>query len=195
MQYLRAGLVSSLSITALLVSSALYAQQAAKPAAAPPPAPAPAPASLSQSLGVVVFPAKNQSAATQSSDEGYCYGWAKTNTGIDPMAPAPTQAAAVAPPPPDPGGQRVSGAARGAAGGAVIGAIAGDAGQGAAIGAAAGAMHGGAQKRRGQKDAAAQQQQAQANDDAQAKAAADAQKQTYNKAFTACMEGKGYTAK
>jgi len=152
MQYLRAGLGSSLSIAMLLVSSTLCAQQAAKPAAAPPPpaaAPPPAPASLSQSLGVVVFPAKNQSAATQSSDEGYCYGWAKTNTGIDPMAPPPTQAAAVAPPPPDPGGQRVAGAARGAAGGAVIGAIAGDAGQGAAIGAAAGAMHGGAQKRRG----------------------------------------------
>src|SRR6185369_10553357 len=109
MQYLRAGLGSSLSIAMLLVSSALCAQQAAKPAAAPPPAAA----SLSQSLGVVVFPAKNQSAATQSSDEGYCYGWAKTNTGIDPMAPPPTQAAAVAPPPPDPGGQRVAGAARG----------------------------------------------------------------------------------
>ena len=47
----------------------------------------------------------------------------------------------------------------------------------------------------GKRTRRAQQQQAQANADAQVKAAADAQKQTYNKAFTACMEGKGYTAK
>ena len=37
--------------------------------------------------------------------------------------------------------------------------------------------------------------QAQANAAAQAQAAAAQQKATYNKAFTACMEGKGYTAK
>ena len=49
--------------------------------------------------------------------------------------------------------------------------------------------------------AAAQAQTAQANQQAQADAAAHSQaiaaqqKATYNKAFSACMEGKGYTAK
>ena len=179
-----------------------YAQQAAPATAAPSAAAPAAPAaagnsSLSSSLGVFVFPAKNQTPTQQSTDEGACYGWAKSQTNIDPMnikppEPAqPTQQQA----PSSGGGERVGGAARGAAGGAVIGAITGDAGQGAAVGAAAGAMAGGAQKRRAKKQAAAQEQQQQAAADQQAQAAIAQQKATYNKAFSACMEGKGYTVK
>jgi hypothetical protein len=144
-----------------------------------------------------VFPAKNQTTTQQSSDEGACFDWAKSQTGIDPMnikPPAPSQpsqqqAANSG------GGQRVAGAARGAAGGAAIGAIAGDAGTGAAAGAAAGVLAGGARKRQAQKEQAAQQQQQQAAADQQAQAAIAQQKATYNKAFSACMEGKGYTVK
>ncbi len=55
----------------------------------------PATQSLSSSLGVVVFPAKGQSAQQQGQDEGECYAWSKGQTGIDPMAPPP----AAAPPP------------------------------------------------------------------------------------------------
>ena len=81
-------------------------------------------------------------------------------------------------------GRTRSGAARGAAGGAVIGAIGGNAGKGAAAGAAAGTMVGGHRARQNQ---AARQQ------------SAEAQKQgkinTYNRAFAACMEGRGYTMK
>jgi hypothetical protein len=138
--------------------------------------------SISSSLGVVPYPSKGQSPAQQNKDEGECYAWAKQQTGIDPMA------VASAPPPPSGpatgGGERVRGAARGAAGGAAIGAIAGDTGQGAAIGAVAGTMAGGRQARQNQ---AAQQQQAQAQ-----KGAAIGQ---FNKAFGACMEGRGYTVK
>jgi hypothetical protein len=184
-----------------LVIPAGYAQQAAPatpaPAAAPAAPAAAANSSLSSSLGVFVFPAKNQSSSQQSTDEGACYGWAKSQTGIDPMnikppepaQPSDQQAANSG------GGERARGAARGAAGGAVIGAITGDAGEGAAVGAAAGAMAGGAQKRRAKRDAAAQQQQQQAAADQQAQAAIAQQKATYNKAFSACMEGKGYTVK
>ena len=152
--------------------------------------------SISSSLGVVVFPSKNQTAAQQSSDEGYCYGWAKTQSGIDPMAikpataaPAPTQDPATAG-----SGARASGAVKGAAAGTAIGAIAGDTGKGAAIGAATGVMAGGAAKRRAQKDAAAQQQQAQAAAGQQAQASIEQQKATYNKSFATCMQGKGYSA-
>ena len=148
-------------IAAACVLSCGYAQQPPAAAAAPPAA---APASISSSLGVVVFPSKNQTPAQQNTDESYCYGWAKTQSGIDPMAIKP---AAVAPrqrriPPPPARAPRAGGAVKGAAAGAAIGAIAGDTGQGAAIGAASGVMAGGASKRRAQKDAAAQQQQAQA---------------------------------
>ncbi len=138
--------------------------------------------SLSSSLGVVPYPAKGQSTQQQTKDEGDCFAWAKQTTGIDPMAvastPAPTPGPAVG------GGQRFSGAARGALGGAAIGAIAGDAGKGAAIGAVAGTMAGGARARRQQ---ASQQAQAQQNKSATL--------QQFNKAFGACMEGRGYVVK
>ena len=138
--------------------------------------------SLSSSLGIAPYPSKGQSAQKQNQDEGECFAWAKQQTGIDPMAAA--SAPAPAPGPAVGGGQRVKGAARGAAGGAAIGAIAGDAGKGAGIGAVAGTMAGGKQARNQQ---AAQQQQAQ-----QAKAGAS---QQFNKAFGACMEGRGYSVK
>src|SRR5262249_50710372 len=72
-----------------VLSSPGFSQQAA-PTAAPPAAAPPAPAaagqsSLSSSLGVFVFPAKNQTTTQQSSDEGACFDWAKSQTGIDPM--------------------------------------------------------------------------------------------------------------
>ena len=190
------------------VTSTVFAQQPAPakppagatapaPAAAAPATPAATPASLSSSLGVYVFPAKNQDATQQSGDEAACFGWAKSQTGIDPMnitapqasQPSQEQAANTG------GGERVRGAARGAAAGAAIGAIAGNAGTGAAAGAAAGTMAGGARKRRGEQEAAAQQQQQQAADAQQQQAAIAQQKATYNKAYSACMEGKGYTVK
>ncbi len=138
--------------------------------------------SISSSLGLVPYPSKGQSAALQNQDEGECYAWAKQQTGIDPVAVANTP-----PPPSGPavgGGERLRGAARGAIGGAAIGAIAGDTGEGAGIGAVAGTMAGG---RKARQNKQAESQQAQ---DAQAGAL-----QHFNKAFGACMEGKGYVVK
>jgi hypothetical protein len=130
----------------------------------------------------VVYPAKGQSAEQQQKDQGECDVWARQTTGIDPVA-----VAAAAPPPQGStvgGGQRLGGAARGAAGGALVGAIAGDAGTGAAAGAVVGTMAGG---RRARQQHAQQQQ------------AAEAQKQqtisTYYRAFSACLEGRGYAIK
>src|SRR5215469_2410390 len=165
-------------------------------AAAPMAAPAAAPSStLSSSLGLYVFPSKNQTASQQSTDEGACFGWAKSQTGIDPMnvSAEPTQASAgsqtsQAQSSSAGSGAGAKGAVGGAAAGAAFGAIAGNAGKGAAIGATTGVLAGGAAKRRAQQDAAAQQQQ-------QAQTAVAQQKATYNKAFSACMEGKGYTVK
>ena len=137
---------------------------------------------ISQALGLFPFPTNDQSQQQQKVDEFECYKWAMEQTGIDPLNLPKVEVEIQS----GPTGGAVRGAARGAAAGAAIGAITGDAGQGAAVGAAAGGMAG----RRGGKQAQAQQnQQAQAN-----AAAAEAEtKNTFKKAFSACLSGKGYT--
>ena len=134
---------------------------------------------------MIIYPAKGQTAAQQQKDEGECTVWAKQTTGVDPAALA--QAQASQPAPSGPQGERVRGAARGALAGAAVGAIAGDAGKGAAIGAAGGTVAGGARQRR---DARAQESQTQ-----QAQAQSQQAIATYNRAYGACLEGRGYTIK
>ncbi len=150
-----------------------------------PPATATKPASTSKALGLIVFPAKSQTPDQQQKDEYDCYVWAKGQTNYDPIAPPPTPTAVAAE---QKKGGAAKGAARGAAGGAAIGAIAGDAGTGAAAGAAAGAVRG----RRQQK---ASEKQAEQKAAADQKAASAAPRDQYKKAFSACLEGKGYTVK
>lgn len=140
---------------------------------------------VSKSLGLHVFPANNQDQATQDADETECYKWAINQTGYDPINPTVVQSEQVDT---SADGTAVRGSARGAAGGAAVGAIAGDAGKGAAIGATVGAARGIGAKKGGD----AQQQQA--NDQAAANASADLAAD-YNKAFSACMEAKGYSVK
>ncbi len=140
---------------------------------------------ISKSLGLYVFPSKNQDKATQEADETACFNWAKDQSGYDPMNPTKVVAKEA-----DTSldGSAVVGAAGGAAAGAAIGAIAGDTGKGAAIGAVVGGLRG----RRSRK--VGDQQEQQQNNQA---AAAQTQnlKEDYNKAFAACLEGKGYTVK
>jgi len=140
---------------------------------------------ISKSLGLYVFPSKGQDQATQEADETTCFKWAKQQTGYDPMNPTQVTATQA-----DTSldGSAVVGAAKGAAAGAAIGAIAGNTGEGAAIGAVIGGLAGRRSRKIGD------QQEQQQNDQAAAakeKEYAD----NYNKAFTACMEGKGYTVK
>jgi hypothetical protein len=143
---------------------------------------------LAQEL--IVFPAQGQSQEQMDKDKYDCYSWAKQETGFDPMQP---QAAQAPPPQPQgPSGERIKGAARGAAVGAVVGEIADDdAGKGAAAGAAAGTMVGGMKTRQGRRQQAQEQQQVAK----QQEAAYGEARKTYNRAFGACMEGKGYTVK
>ena len=132
--------------------------------------------------GMMIYPAKGQSAEQQQKDEFECHQWAVQQTGYDPTKAqqAPQQQTT-----------KRGGALRGAAGGALlgagIGAIAGDTGKGAAIGAGAGAVGGGARQRRQQQQQQAAQQQAQAQQQTQI--------DKYSKAKAVCLEGRGYTAK
>ena len=139
----------------------------------------------------VIFPAKGQTPEQMEKDKYDCYTWAKQETGFDPMQAQPAAQAPTAQSQ-APQGERIKGAARGAAVGAVVGGIANDdAGKGAAAGAAAGTMAGGMRTRQNRRNQAqAQQQQAQ-----QQAAATDQQLSTYNRAYSACLEGKGYTVK
>jgi uncharacterized protein HemX len=185
-------------ITSLLGTA--YAQTSAPPAQATSP------------TAPIVFPAKGQSQEQMDKDKADCYAWATKQTGYDPAAAAmqaqsqpPAGTTYVQPVPPPQEGGAVRGGARGAAGGAAIGAIAGNAGKGAAIGAASGGAVGGIRQRRAneaQEQAIAQQQQAimdqqAAQQQAAAQqAAANQQKlDAYERAFKACMEGKGYTVR
>lgn len=140
---------------------------------------------ISQSMDLFVYPSKGQSKSQQKKDEFECYNWAVEQSGIDPLnlpkieAPAPQTG---------PSGGAIVGGAKGAAAGAAIGAIAGDAGKGAAIGAVAGGLAG---RRAGQQAQAQSNQQAQANVTAQEQQMKD----SFKKAFSVCIEGKGYTVK
>jgi len=155
--------------------------------------------SLSTSLGMVVFPAQGQAPQKQAQDEGECFAWAKSQTGVDPMAPppAPAQAAAQpAQPATTADGSRLRGAARGAAAGAVIGEVANnDASDGAAVGATLGVVAGGRQSRKNQQQASQQATQQQQQATQQQKAAQQQQLDLFRKGFAACLEPKGYTVK
>lgn len=138
---------------------------------------------------LIIYPNKGQSKQQQEQDKYQCYEWAKGQTGFDPMAPP----AATSPPPSReaPQGGLVRGGARGALVGVTAGAIAGDAGKGAAIGAASGALIGGMRRRDQERREEQQQEQW-----AQQQAANYQQgRATYNRAYSACLEGRGYTVK
>lgn len=144
----------------------------------------------SSSGDFMIYPAKGQNAEQQKKDEFECYSWAKEQSGFDPMATYQTTSA-----PPEQQQTKASagrGAVGGAAAGAVIGGVAsGDAGKGAAIGAASGALFGGARRsRKGQQQQAEQEQWAQQEAQIWAQ-----QKSNYNRAYAACLEGRGYTVK
>ena len=140
---------------------------------------------IAKSLGLYVFPPDGKDSAAQEADEMACFKWAKEQTGYDPLNPTEVHAEQVDQ---SPDGSAIVGAAGGAAAGAAIGAIAGDTGQGAAIGAVLGGLRG-----RRAKKARNQQQQQQAN--SSAASAEQHYAADYNKAFSVCMEAKGYTVK
>ena len=165
--------------------------------------------SPAKSIGMFPYPKNKQSADQQLNDENQCFASAKQQTGIDPQAPPPAtkteeqkkaEQQAAADNAKQARGGRVRGGARGAAGGAAVGAIADDeAGKGAAAGATAGAMVGGAKQRQANKAAKQQAAQATAQQQQQEEAQAKAQHQqgmdTFRRAFSACMESRGYSIK
>ena len=128
-------------------------------------------AALAQKSSLYIYPQKGQSKDQQAKDESECRTWAKGQSGVNPdVPPTPAQLGSHA-------RGAAGGAARGAAVGAAVGAIGGSAGKGAAAGAVVGGVAG----RRGSKRSM-QAEQAGATD-------------SFQRAFAACMEARGYTVK
>ena len=175
-----------IALSVALAATMSIGQAAAQVASTTPPPPKPTLAEL----GMIVYPAQQQSAEQQLADEEACYMWAETQTGIQLSTGAPdTEAAgqaAGAQAARATEGAAVAGAARGAIAGVAIGAIAGNAGKGAAIGAAAGAM-GGLSARR---SAIAR---AQAGGAQQAQEANRELVDQVKRAVGVCLQGRGYT--
>ena len=140
-----------------------------------------------QAQDPIVYPAKGQSDEQMEKDKYECYNWAKQQSGFDPMQ-VPT-ATSAPPPQQDEGPGLVGGAARGGLGGLAVGAIAGDAGQGAAIGAVVGGLFGGL--RHSDRSSSNEQQQQQWENQQTANYAN--QRNNYNRAYSACLGGRGYT--
>ena len=133
---------------------------------------------------LMIFPNAAQSADQQEADKFTCYGWAKGQSGFDPMV-LPT---ATAPPPKKK--KKKGGAGRGLLKGAAIGGIVGGS-SGAKKGAGAGALVGGSKNKQQQKkeaDAQAQWEQEQV-------ATYTENRSRYNRAYGACLEGKNYTVR
>jgi Glycine-zipper domain len=136
-----------------------------------------------------IYPNQGQSPQQEQFDKGQCYSWAVQQSGFDPANPQ----VAVAPPPMPqaPQGGMFRGAAGGAALGAVGGAIGGDAGEGAAIGAGVGAVFGGLRRARAMRE----EEQMQQSYAAQQQGALAYGRGNYERAFSACMAGHGYTVR
>ena len=137
------------------------------------------------SQDVFIYPQKGQSAEQQDKDKYECYNWAKTNSGFDPMA-APTTSA-----PPPRTEEKKYGALKGAAIGAVGGKVLGDSKKTTRRAAAAGGLLGGV--RQHQHNSREQQRV----DDWERREASNYanNRNNYNRAYAACLEGRGYTVK
>jgi hypothetical protein len=179
---LGARLSVGLAASALLAACVAEAPRTVRVAAPPPPPPAP----------VYAYPAQGQSPEQTDRDKYECHMWAVQQTGVDPSRPgASTYERVVVQPAPVPG----SGTVAGAIGGAILGSIiAGPraAGAGFILGGATGAVVGSAAEASATASADAEAQQTQAQVDAEA-AQARARADSYRRAVSTCLQGRGYS--
>jgi hypothetical protein len=143
---------------------------------------------------IYFYPTKGQSQDQQERDRYECYRWAVKQTGFDPGQAqlAPHQRVQVTPTAP-PGSDTAAGAVTGAVVGSMLSSRH-DSGFGMVFGALYGAMIGAASDEERQRQAAQVQQQYDAKD-AQRYARLEKQSRDYQRAMTACLEGRGYTVR
>ncbi len=150
---------------------------------------------MSAAQDPIVYPAKGQSQDQMEKDKYECYNWAKQESGFDPMK-MPT--ASAPPPPKQARSSTAGGAVKGGVGGGLLGAGVGaiargkkGAKKGALIGGLSGGVIGGARSSSQQKHdrkARKKWEKQQSNQYLH-------QRNTYNRAYGACLEGRGYSVK
>jgi hypothetical protein len=132
---------------------------------------------ITRSAGVgaemYAYPDKGQSTKQQQRDKRECQEWATQQTGVD---PSKTPAAH----------PKLGGAAGGAAVGAARGAAEGEAGAGAARGAVRSRLLGAIRQRR---------EERQQNSGAEGSESQQGKREDYDRAYGACLTGRGYTVK
>ncbi|UFP96202.1 hypothetical protein [Gloeobacter morelensis] len=138
-----------------------------------------------QTPKIYIYPDRGQSEQQQEQDKIACHDWAVQKTGVDPLQA--TSAPSPAAQPQKPQAAMARGAAQGALLGTGTGAITGNVGTGAAVGAGAGLLRTGRSQRRAQAEKAQQQQALQVSKQADMK--------EFGRAFSACLEGRGYTVR
>lgn len=126
---------------------------------------------------LIIFPNAGQTGEQQEADKFACYGWAKNQSGFDPMAPPKKEA-------------KKGGTGKGMLRGAAIGGIVGGS-SGAKKGAGAGAVMGTA-RRNDQKRSETKSQQ---DWEQEQVAIYSANRDLYNRNYGACLEGKNYTVR
>ena len=142
-------------------------------------------AATSMADELMIFPNIDQSADQQEQDKFACYTWGKGESGFDPMAP-PT---ATEPPPKEE--PKKGGARKGLVRGAAIGQIAGGDSKSTRRGAAAGVAVGGMRSQNQKKQEAQKREQWEQE---QVRIYTE-NRNRYNRAYAACLEGKNYTVR
>jgi hypothetical protein len=145
-----------------------------------------------------IYPAAGQSPEQQRRDGLECRLWAIDQTGFDPTLPPPQSGEPTALPPQvqRQGSGTARSTGRGAVAGTAVGAIMGNTGRGAAAGAALGALTGtarGVDQRRAQQQATDDWARQQRIAQAERQQLQQYRRHSFNRAVTACMEGRGYT--
>ena len=140
----------------------------------------------------IVYPAQGQSEDQIEKDRYQCYSWAKGQTGFDPMK-TPTTTSAPPSKEKEVWGAGKTGVAGAATGAAVGGLAKGKKGlvRGGLIGAGTGALIGGVRssnQRKEEEQKRKEWEQKEVNNYVRAR-------NEYNRAFGACMEGRGYSVK
>jgi hypothetical protein len=141
-----------------------------------------------QAAEPIVYPANNQTPELQAKDQQECQQWAIQQTGYDPVLGATVAAAQ---PPQTAAGQQkdrtvLRSAAKGAAVGGLGGSMGGEFGKGAGAGAIAGTVGGLAKKSK--QDQAKQQTAPVATQNTELE-------EKYYRAYSVCLEARGYAVK
>lgn len=156
---------------------------------------------VANSQDIYVYPSDGQSDEQLAEDRYACHTWAVKESGFDPSlfkGVAPLRTVKVPVPPNEAEGAAAKGAIAGAVAGGIVGSRGHDTAEGVVIGAVLGTLAGSAIEEQGQQEAKAKAEaeaRQEAEEIAKNKTELALRKSNYQRALTACLEGRGYTVR